>query len=220
LNHHELITYARLLGRVNWPFAKIPAGWELLQYKKHWLTGFNAGVFRRTDGGETVIAIKGVRPWDPRDLTAMMVRRRFGYPRSTLRFAEAMLRKWGTPMTVIGHSGGGGVASWLGYKLGLPTVTFNSGRTRAALLNDGAKQVNVCVRGDKWGDPWNGLYGMKLPGEYLVLDPPRGIRNRHFMRPIIAALESNERLAARERPAAIPSGAQESSLKRPSSLSH
>jgi pimeloyl-ACP methyl ester carboxylesterase len=206
LNHHRLITYAKLLGRVNWPFAKIPSGWELVQYKKHWLTGLNAGVFRRTDGSETVIAIKGVRPWDPRDLTAMALRRHFGYPRSTLKFAESTMRKWGPPITIVGHSGGGGVASWLGHKLGVPTATFNSGRTRAALLNDGTLQTNVCIRGDKWGDPWNGLYGMKLPGRYLVLDPPPNIRNRHFMRAIIAALEADATQARSSEPDSILAG--------------
>jgi pimeloyl-ACP methyl ester carboxylesterase len=185
----DLIVYARLMRRVNWPFAPVPDGWELVDYRKHWLTGFNAGVFRRASTGDVVVGIKGVRPWDLRDLAAIPIKRTFGYPRSTLRFAETVLDRWGPGVTFIGHSGGGGVASWLGHELGRPSVTFNSGRTKASLLNDGRRQINVCVRGDVWGDPWNGLYGMKLPGEYIVLDPPPHARRIHFIRAVIEALE-------------------------------
>ena len=186
----DLIAYAKLLRRVNWPWAPIPDDWELVQLRKHWLTGFYAGVFRQLSTGKIVVAVKGVRPWDPRDLVAVPIRRTLGYPRSTLGIAKKTLGRWGPGATIIGHSGGGGVASWLGHKLGLPTVTFNSGRTKAALLNDGSQQINVCIRGDKWGDPWNGLYRMPLQGEYLVLDRPKG-RHPHFMRAIIDALEEN-----------------------------
>ncbi len=185
----DLITYAKLMRRVNWPFAPVPEGWMLVEFKKHRLTGFNAGVFRRKATGEIAVGIKGVQVWDLRDLIAVPIKRTFGYPRSTLRYAKSVLERFGPRVTFIGHSGGGGVASWLGHELGRPSVTFNSGRTRASLLNDGRRQVNVCVRGDRWGDPWNGLYGMKLAGEYIVLDPPPRARRIHFIRAVIEALE-------------------------------
>lgn len=169
--------------------ARLPHGWALVQIWRHWLTGLTAGVFHCHESGETVIAIRGVRPWDPRNVASTIVRRRFGYSKASLVFARSVQRKNAGFLTIIGHSGGGGMASWLGYKLGVGTVTFNSGRTKSSLLNDGRRQFNVCVRGDFWGDPWRGLYGMPLPGEYLVLDRPMGSRRTHSPATIIRALK-------------------------------
>lgn len=188
----DLLVYARLLQRTYWPRAAIPEGWTFLGHQRHWLTGFDSGVFHHASSGETVIAIKGVRPWDIRDLASVPVRRTLGYPRSTLGIVERIVARHGPQVTLIGHSGGGGIASWLGQQLGLPSITFNAGRTRAALRNDGSKQLNVCIRGDIWGDPEHGLYGMRLPGDYLFLDPPPGWRARHMMGTVIRALEAVE----------------------------
>jgi len=185
----QLITYAELSLRMDWRRADTPNGWALERIWRHWLTGLTAGVFHCHNSGETVIAIRGVRPWDLRNVVSALVRRRFGYSKTSLRFAQSIQRQDTRIVTIIGHSGGGGLASWLGYKLDVPTVTFNSGRTRSSLLNDGHRQFNVCVRGDFWGDPWNGLYSMPLRGEYLVLDRSMGSRQTHSLVAIIQALK-------------------------------
>lgn len=175
--------------RMDWRRAGTPDGWVLERIWRHLLTGLTAGVFRSNNSGETVIAFRGVRPWDLRNLVSALVRRRFGYSKASLHFAQIVQRQDAGTLTIVGHSGGGGMASWLGYKLDVPTVTFNSGRTKWSLLNDGRQQFNVCVRGDFWGDPWNGLYSMPLPGEYMVLDRSKGSRQTHSPRAVIRALK-------------------------------
>lgn len=192
MTRDNLLAYARLLHRLYRRRAEMPKEWALIQRRKHWLTGFKAMVFRHGADGEVVVAIKGVRPWDIRDLVSVPIRRTIGYPRSTLRFARRMLEQYGSKLTIVGHSGGGGIASWLGAELGVPTVTFNSGRTKAALRNDGSRQINVFIRGDKWGDPERGFYAMPLKGETIVLDPPPGVRGKHMMGPVVKALKRRE----------------------------
>ncbi len=187
----RLLTLARLMRRAYTRRQALPPRWIEEGRRSHWLTGLDLVRYRNTVSGERVIAIKGVEAWDPRDLVAVVIQRRFGYRRSSLRLARKLLATTDSGASIIGHSAGGGLASWLGHELGLPTVTFNSGRTRASLVNDGRRQTNVCIRGDGWGDPWRGFYGMPLPGRYVVLDKLPGSGNRHLMKAIIAALANN-----------------------------
>ena len=184
----RLIEYAELALNLEQPRVTPPEQWQRIQYWKNRMTGLTAAVYRCERDGEVVIAWRGVRAWNPRDVLGALVRRRCGYSRQSLLFARSVVRAYGRNVTIIGHSGGGGLASWLGQKLRVASVTFNSGRTKWSLLNDGHKQTNVCIRGDFWGDPWNGLYSMPLPGRYLVLDRPVGSRGTHGLAVVIGAL--------------------------------
>jgi hypothetical protein len=120
---------------------------------------------------------------------AVLRRRIFGGASATALAFVDLVRKAhpDEALTVIGHSSGGGTASFLGAVLGLSSITFNGARTRAALRNDGAHQLNVIVRGDFWGDP--AVLPGRLAGKTLWLDGD-GLarRERHSLAAIVAGL--------------------------------
>lgn len=153
-----------------------PQGWTL---EAHTTEGLDAYVY--TDGVDTVLAIAGTHTIA--DLVAIPIRRAFGYSDRYLEIAEA----WDADI-VVGHSAGGGVASWVGAELGIWSVTFNAAVPIAeALENDGTRQVNVIIDGDRWGDPENRRSGAALAGTYVTLTAPVGVPT-HPMATIIEAL--------------------------------
>ena len=189
----RLLVYAELALNLERRATPLPEFWRRVRSWKNPWTGLTAAVFRCEAEDKTVLAFRGVRVWNPRDLIGALIRRRCGYTSISLRLARSVAQEFGADLTIIGHSGGGGLASWLGGQLGVPSVTFNSGRTKWSLLNDGERQTNVCISGDFWGDPWNGLYGMPLPGQYLLLDRPEGKRETHAIPVVLAALRKKLR---------------------------
>lgn len=191
VNELGLMTLAQLQHRVNTPVARMPDGWAIARIYRDW-TGLDIFVFRNKTIDATVMAIKGVEVGDPRDVISMLMRRAFQrYSPNSRRLAQRWRDQWDPDrFVIIGHSGGGGLASWLGGELDVPTVTFNAGRTEASLANDGQQQVNVIIRGDEFGDPISGLYGMPLAGIDIYLDADRG-EGTHWMETIIAALRRN-----------------------------
>lgn len=167
----ELLILAQLMAH------HPPEGWTRVVRRRH-LFGLTSTIYRATDDGRTVWAFDGAN--GPGQVLAIVFRRLFGYRLGTLANQPR-------PTIVIGMSAGGGKASWIGYRLGVPSVTFSAGRTRAGLRNDGRQQTNISVRGDPFGDPWNGLYGMPLPGRYVLLDRPKGFAS-HSMAAVLEAL--------------------------------
>jgi pimeloyl-ACP methyl ester carboxylesterase len=189
INEIGLVTLAVLQRRVNTAVTRLPDDWSIARVHRDW-TGLDVFVFRNKGIDATVMAIKGVEIGDPRDVISMLMRRAFQrYSPYSRRLAERWRDEWNPDrFVIVGHSGGGGLASWLGAELGVPTATFNAGRTEASLTNDGHRQVNVIIRGDEFGDPISGLYGMPLPGIDIYLDADRG-EGTHWMATVIAALE-------------------------------
>lgn len=171
----DLLTLAKLLADV----PPAGTGWKRVELAD-WLTGFDATVWN--NGSETVVAILGLEGL--LDVIGSFIRRLFGYDPRILEWVKKY-----NPDVVIGHSGGGGIASWIGSKIRVRTVTFASGRTRWSLENDGTNQTNVWITGDRWGDPEAG-YGMPLKGTNIVLKPVPGY-DLHQMPSIIAALEKS-----------------------------
>lgn len=179
----QLLTFAKLQSRVASRSYALPSGWAVTEDKKFFITGFHAMVFTGP-AAMKVIAIEGVS-LALRDLIGVGVRRLFGYDSRIAEWVRAH-----DPDLVTGHSGGGGIAAWLGWYLPVDTVVFNSGRTRQSLLNDGTRQTVVYITGDRWGDPVNGMYGSAMKGTQVELTPTG--TELHKPTAIVAALDALE----------------------------
>lgn len=153
------------------------------------LADLRVAAFVNRGEGLVAVAIPGTRV-NLRGVFAVLRRRIFGgSSRLATSFADRVRGEFpGSLLTVVGHSSGGGIASHVGAVLGLPTITFNGARTRASLVNDGSRQLNVIVRGDFWGDP--GILPGRLAGETVWLDGGNlRRRDRHAVPTIVDALE-------------------------------
>jgi len=197
--------YARLLASFERPARMaMPDGWErALDWRSLGrarrlgaaLADLRMAAFVNRGARTVAVAILGTRV-NLRGVLAVLRRRTFG---GSSRSAVAFVRRVGVAfpghaVVVVGHSSGGGIASHVGAVLGLPTITFNGARTRAALQNDGALQLNVVVRGDLWGDP--GILPGRLAGATLWLEGT-ALRQaeRHALPTIVAGLERVVRTA-------------------------
>jgi hypothetical protein len=137
------------------------------------LTGFSPATFVSCSGEAVVVVLDGLRDFDFRDYVAGgLGRAGGGYSRLALDFAAALVAAYpGHDVSIIGHSAGGDVASYVAGALGLPSITFNAARSEASLtVNDGSRQLNVIVRGDPVADRSPSLPGMTL---YLDMDTER-----------------------------------------------
>ncbi|MCW5718183.1 MAG: hypothetical protein KIS68_10180 [Bauldia sp.] len=192
------LPYAQLLRSLEVQGAPLPHGWQAGFDRRAFgpvlrcravLADFRAAAFVNAAERTVAIAIPGTRV-NLRGSLGVVHRRVFG---GASRLAMALVGLVRTELrdhavTIVGHSSGGGIASHVGAALGLPSITFNGARTRAALLNNGDRQLNVIVRGDFWGDP-NVLPG-RLAGRTLWLDGEgAGPRGRHSMSTIVERLE-------------------------------
>lgn len=186
----QLIEFAKLLHHTHIPFKDIPEGWKKIDKVVIPSGGFYANIYSGPNAN-MVMSISGQRPHRPRFLWDMIVTRRI-LSRYNMKILDRVMYHLDTypqrDFTFIGASGGGGVASWLGWAFKKPSVSFNGGRTKWSLLNDGTKQDIVYVKGDGWGDPYNGRYGMPMPGNELVLEQEPG-KETHHMSAIIELLE-------------------------------
>lgn len=167
----ELILLAQLMAH------RPPEGWRRQTRRRH-AFGLNSTIYEHAGDGKTVWCFDGANA--PGQILAIPCRRLFGYRLGSLA-AEP------PPSVVLGMSAGGGKASWIASVLSARSVTFNAGRTRFSLRNDGSLQTNIAISRDPFGDPWNGLYGMPLPGRYVLLPRPRGFIS-HSMAAILEAL--------------------------------
>lgn len=148
------------------------------------LSGFNAATFVSCSGEAVVIAFDGLRDFDLRDYISGALRRAGGgYSTLAFDFTAAVLAAFpGYDVSVIGHSAGGNLASYVAGAFSLPSITFNASRTEASLAwNDGSRQLNVIVRGDPIADG-----SPSLPGVALYLDV-EGER-RHPLNVVLAGL--------------------------------
>lgn len=168
----DLLALAMMLAGIT------PGGWHVVT-ERH--LGLDAYVYEHADGSR-VLAIQGTETAS--DLVAIPIRRIFGY---SDRYVE-MAMDYDVDV-VIGHSAGGGMASWVGHVAAIPSVTFNAAvPTRQALQNNGALQVNVVVGGDRWGDPEARPLEGHLAGTYVRFDAPAGMRT-HPMTTVLAAMQ-------------------------------
>jgi len=132
------------------------------------LTGFNPATFVSCSGRGVVIVIEGLIDFDLRDYVAAGIRRAGGgYSQLALDYAAIVIAAYPDhDVSVIGHSAGGDVASFVAGAFDLPSITFNAARSEASMGNDGSKQLNVVVRGDIVADRGQ----PPLPGMVLYLD--------------------------------------------------
>lgn len=199
------LPFAALLATLETPGTPLPPGWRRAADRRafgraRWLAAvlgdFRPVVFLNDGEGRAAVAIPGTRV-NLRGILAVLRRRIFGGASQLAAAFVGLARRQfpGYALTVIGHSSGGGTASWLGGALGVATITFNGARTRAALRNGGSRQVNVIVRGDFWGDPT--VLPGRLAGATLWLDGTGlGGPERHAMATIVRRLESLAGMAA------------------------
>lgn len=192
------LPYARILLSFDEPTAPLPDGWAVAMDWRSFgpgprlaamLADLRMAAFVNRGEGLVAVAIPGTRV-NLRGVFAVLRRRMFGGSSGLATvFVDRVRAEFpGSVVTVVGHSSGGGIASHVGVVLGLPTITFNGARTRAALLNDGSRQLNVIVRGDFWGDP--GILPGRLAGETVWLDAgDLRRRNRHAVPTVVHALE-------------------------------
>ena len=154
-----------------------PSGWQMVYEGQR---GLDAYVY--ANGDQVVLAIQGTETVT--DLLAIPARRIVGYNSRYLELAG----EFGVD-AVVGHSAAGGLASWIAHELDVQSVTFNAAvPTDQALLNDGAKQTNVVVTGDNWGDPSNGR--ARLAGTYIYLPSVPESVNAHAMSTVVDILTS------------------------------
>src|SRR5690606_11566682 len=131
-----------------------------------------------------VIAFDGLKDYDFRDYIAGGLRMaNGGYSRLPLDFTAAVIAAFPqSGVSVIGHSAGGNVASFVDGAFRLPSILFSPSRGEAGLVgNDGSMQLTVIVRGDIIAD-----HDPPLPGITLYLDKAEG--RPHQIETVIDAL--------------------------------
>jgi hypothetical protein len=176
--------YVRGLDSTEWFRAYDPgaAAWAAL-------TSFYAATFFHCTTRTMVIAFESINPFDPRDLVVSFSRQIFGgWSPFALRFAEAVRAAYPDyEITLAGHSGGGGLASYVGGQLGLPVIAFAPARNTAATSHTTDRQLNVSVIGDPIADP-NALSVRPFRGPRVVpgLTLMLSVEVTHFIREIHA----------------------------------
>jgi len=102
-------------------------GWKCVMLATH-ENGFQGGVYTRK--GDCVVAYKGTKPPNVGDLTADYQLAIGGLPgqlEPAVKLLDLAKRRAGTnPISLCGHSLGGGLAQVVGYQFGLNFVTFNA----------------------------------------------------------------------------------------------
>lgn len=192
MDYPTLYLLAQLLANTTGNLDQLPDSWAQADHYYRPQNGTEMNVYTNGDG-QAVLAIRGAN--QVRDILYAPWKRLFGYSDADLDYARQVAAQY-PDLQIIGHSAGGGLASWLGNQLGLPTVTFNAGRPPAAAEGTGANQTNVAINGDIWGDPQHvregGVLGGPLPGNYVYLNAPDGVSGLrlHRMPTILDALQA------------------------------
>ncbi len=170
------------------------------------VVGFFAATFIHCRSHSIVIAYRSLSDFDVRDYIAGLVRQIAGgestIPLILFERVQALYPDYA--ITVVGHSAGGGIASYVGAIEDVPAITFNPVLTDAALLNPGDKQLVVRVNGDLYSDPEAapapGLLGVPqrflsntsdIKGLLFRIDPVTTLRHiweLHYISVIIDAL--------------------------------
>lgn len=119
------------------------------------VAGFFGGTFIHCASGTVVAVYRSTSPYDPRDWFAGIARNAGGgYSDLALRFFDAVAAHFpGRPIIAVGHSSGGGLASYVAGQRDAASVVFSGTRSRAALTNPGRRQLVVIVAGDPIADP-------------------------------------------------------------------
>lgn len=192
-----MLVYAQLMWAQYDGDQYLPDGWYAVEDISMPLRGLNATLYGNHDTTEVVLAVRGTEPWKVTDLVAIIVRRLWGYRPAVMNKLEDAVAPWNTAdLTIIGHSGGGGIAQVLANRLGVPAVTFNTGRpaeAQATTDND-LNAYHVIVTSDRWGDwrlPGTRLGG-PLPGLQVYLPAPAhpAAGNLHEMATVVQALRA------------------------------
>ena len=163
------------------------------------ITSYYAATFFHCTTRTIVIAFESIDPRDPRDLAVSLVRQvSGGWSPFSVRFVEAIQAAYpGYEITLTGHSGGGGLASYVGGELGLPVIAFAPARNAAATSHTTDRQLNVTVLGDPIADP--GAFSVRpfrgprvVPGItlFLSVEVTHFIREIHALATVIRGLEA------------------------------
>ncbi|MGD9739252.1 MAG: hypothetical protein AB7O56_14075 [Bauldia sp.] len=163
------------------------------------LAGFFGGTFVHCASGTIVAVYRSTSPYDPRDWFAGIARYTGGgYSDLALRFFDAVAARFpGHPIVVVGHSSGGGLASYVAGQRSAPSVVFNGTRSDAAVTNPGGAQLAIIIAGDPIADPVeasarrDGAPQPALNGTVLRLTPVEDYNGwvRHWIATVISELE-------------------------------
>lgn len=169
--------------------------------------GFFATTYIHCTANAVVIVFRSLSNLDPRDYVAGYVRQvGGGETQLPLTFFDEVRERYpGYAIMVVGHSSGGGLASYVGALKHVPSVAFNPVLFEGALLNSGEQQLVVRVTGDIYSDPsaaaQERLLGLTqdfligdtdIRGQIFRLDPPehyRRVWELHYISVIIDALD-------------------------------
>lgn len=162
-------------------------------------TSFYAATFFHCTTRTMVIAFESINPFDPRDVVVSFSRQIFGgWSPFALQFTEAVRAAYPDyEITLAGHSGGGGLASYVGGQLGLPVIAFAPARNTAATSHETDRQLNVTVIGDPIADP--NAFSVRpfrgprvVPGTtlFLSVEVTHFIREIHALATVIRGLEA------------------------------
>lgn len=115
MNLEQLLLMGQLAAAVGG--GVIPDGWEQTDRYTRPIVGTEMNLYSGP-GGQQVLAIEGIN--GVRDAVFAPFKRVFGYSPQVLDYVRT-LQEANPNLTVVGHSGGGLMASWLGGQLGVPT---------------------------------------------------------------------------------------------------
>lgn len=163
------------------------------------LAGFNAETFIHCSARMVVVVFDNTNPKDPRDLFAGTLRQMIGgWSRLAVQVLDMVAAAYpGYALITVGHSSGGGLASYAAGQRGLPSLVFNPSRTRAADTNPGTEQIVVFVHHDPIADPHElGLRPFRGPRELngrtlrVEVEVEQPLLELHDMETVIEGLDA------------------------------
>lgn len=104
--------------------------------------------------------------------------------------------------TLVGHSLGGGIASYAGQHTDLRVITFDASRNALSITGTSSSQINVIATGDPVSDPTSKIGGVKiggltgtpqlLPGQTIRLNLPASVNpiGKHDINTLVASVDS------------------------------
>jgi hypothetical protein len=144
------------------------------------VVGFYATTFIHCSAHAVVIVYRSLSNFDVRDYVVGLVRQIVGGESTMpLIFFDRVKALYpGYAIMVVGHSSGGGLASYVGAVEHVPSIAFNPVLFDAALLNPGDQQLVIRITGDIYSDPAAGPAPAILRPVQNFLTPPRDIRGQ------------------------------------------
>lgn len=176
----RLITYSMLMTNAYLKNQPMPLGWVRISRKFFLASAQQVVLFYHPETDAHAFCWHGQKPWWPQSMLQSVLRQKFDIPYPEIfkewideQVKDHMIQRF----VVIGHSGGAGIAQYMGWLYATPAFCFEGGaaaqHTFDARLNTGRFGLtSVWIKGSKWGD---GDQGKGVPpGEVIRLDPIPG----------------------------------------------